>query len=385
MDAIRFMRVTAAALCAAAMLLPWPALSQQRNLYAAPVGPNDQRVALLIGNAAYEGEARLKNPVNDATDLAAVLRELGFEVTLKLDADWREMDVAIEEFEKRLSRGGVALFYFAGHGIETGTGKNYLIPTRSEITEERDLRRNAIEANNIVERMEKAGSLVNIIILDACRNNPLARSWRSARTGGLAPMSTTGEGTFLAYATGPGRVALDGNGRNGVFTKHLIDNLRTGESDLDGVFNRVIAGVLAETKRSQVPWKVSSLSGFRFRNDEPSAGIGKLDPVEQAQWNQVKTSTDPRDFDNFLLAYPNGHYSDLARDYRTKLLQDLQAEQDRRRRLEEAERQQAALIEAERRRLREEEYRLQRQRELDRQKAERDKKTKGGVYVAPTF
>jgi hypothetical protein len=180
-------------------------------------------------------------------------------------------------------------------------------------------------------------------------------------------------------------VALDGNGRNGVFTKHLIDNLRTGESDLDGVFNRVIAGVLAETKRSQVPWKVSSLSGFRFRNDEPSAGIGKLDPVEQAQWNQVKTSTDPRDFDNFLLAYPNGHYSDLARDYRTKLLQDLQAEQDRRRRLEEAERQQAALIEAERRRLREEEYRLQRQRELDRQKAERDKKTKGGVYVAPTF
>jgi hypothetical protein len=384
MDASRFIRVNAAALCAVAMLLPAPALSQQRNLYPAPVGPNDQRVALVIGNSAYEGDARLKNPVNDATDLAAILRELRFEVTLKIDADWREMDVAIEEFEKRLSRGGVGLFYFAGHGIETGTGKNYLIPTKSEITEERDLRRNAIEANNIVERMERAGSLVNIIILDACRNNPLARSWRSARTGGLAPMSTTGEGTFLAYATGPGRVALDGNGRNGVFTKHLIDNLRTGESDLDGVFNRVIAGVIAETKRSQVPWKVSSLSGFRFRNDERSTGIGKIDPVEQAQWNEVKVSTDPRDFDSFLLAYPNGHYSDLARDYKTKLLQDLEADQERRRKLEEAQREQQALIEAQRRRLREEEYRLQRQRELDRLKAERDKKDKG-VYVAPTF
>jgi hypothetical protein len=420
MDASRFVRVNAAALCAAAILLPSPALSQQRNLYAAPVGPNDQRVALVIGNAAYDGDARLKNPVNDANDLAAVLRELRFDVTLKLDADWREMDVAIEEFEKRLSRGGVGLFYFAGHGIETNAGKNYLIPTKSEIKEERDLRRNAIEANSVLERMERAGSLVNIFILDACRNNPLARSWRSARTGGLAPMSMNGDGTFLAYATGPGRVALDGDGKNGIFTKHLVENLRSGESDLDGIFNRVIVGVAAETRGSQRPWKLSNLPGFRFRNDEPTAGAGQINPREQAHWTAIRSSRDPQDFDKFLVAYPSGYYAGQARDYRTKLIEDVKRIEAERARLEEERRQDVARVQRERlenqrrldaeqeridrerrenqarieaeqerlewdrRRQREEELRLQRARELERQRAEQEKK-RNRVYVPPTF
>jgi hypothetical protein len=152
------------------------------------------------------------------------------------------------------------------------------------------------------------------------------------------------------------------------------------------MFTRVAKAVSSETHGRQIPWKSSSLTDiFRFRHDEPTGGAAaQIDPVEQAQWDVVKASSSLRDFDAFLLAYPNGHYASQARDYKTKLLQDLEADQERRRKLEEAQREQQALIEAQRRRLREEEYRLQRQRELDRLKAERDKKNKG-VYVAPTF
>ena len=391
---------TVAFSCAALLLFSTGAVSQ-RNLSIAPGGPNEQRVALVIGNSAYGSAAALKNPVNDATDVAAALRELNFEVRLLSDADWRQMRLAIHDFSQSLRRGGIGLFYFAGHGIES-SGKNYLIPIKSTIEDELDLEGKAIDANTVLLGMERAGNRVNIVILDACRNNPFARGWRSAPQGGLAQMNAP-TGSFIAFATSPGKVASDGTGRNGIFTKHLLANLRSGESDIDRVFGRVTAGVAAETRTTQVPWKQSSLTDiFRFRFDEPLAATGQIDAAEQAQWNAVKTSIDPRDFDKFLSMHPSGYYASQARDYRTKLMleQDrlkkfeaerIRLEEERRQqqaRIEEDRRQQQARIEEERRRLKEQEIRLQesraRQEELEREKAETEKHRRR-VYVPPTF
>lgn len=369
MGANRFMRVNAAALCAAAILLPSPALAQ-RNLSIAPSAgaANEQRVALVIGNAAYDAEAQLKNPVNDAQDIHAALKALGFEVELVSNADRRRMRGGIRDFVQSLRRGGIGLFYFAGHGIES-KGRNYLIPVGADIKEEFDLEDQAIDVNVVLGGMAEAGNRVNIVILDACRNNPFARTWRSASRGGLAPMDAP-KGTYIAFATAPNSVAADGSGRNGIFTKHLLDNLQRGESDIDRLFIRVTRGVMDETRGRQTPWRQSSLTDiFRFRDDAPLAGIPSIDPVEQAQWNAIKGSSDPDDFDKFLSVYPNGFYGEQARDYKTRLMQDLEKQ---------------AHIDAERRRLRDEAARLNRQREIDRQKAEREKKNKG-VYVAPTF
>lgn len=368
MDARLCIRVSAAALYAAAILLPSSVLAQ-RNLSIAPTAANEQRVALVIGNANYEGEARLKNPRNDASDTAEALRALGFQVTAVLDANRVQMRRAIRDFTQNLRRGGVGLFYYAGHGIES-KGKNFMIPIGADITEELDLEDQALNANMVLEGMEDAGNRVNIVVLDACRNNPLTRGWRSAAQGGLAQMSAP-RGSFVAFATSPNNVAADGNDRNGTFTKHLLANLRQGDSNLDSVFTRVTKAVADETRNKQIPWRSSNLTDiFRFRNDEPVATIGRIDPVEQAQWNAIKASSDPHDFDKFLSSFPNGAYGEQARDYKTRLMQDLEKQ---------------AHIDAETRRLRDEDNRLKRQREIDRQKAEQDKKRKGGVYVAPTF
>jgi len=302
-----------------ALALVHAAGAQDRVLRLAPTPPSEQRVALIIGNSGYS-EAPLKNPVNDATDIAAALGEMGFKVSLVKDADRRRMRLAIRDFSQDLKRGGVGLFYFAGHGI-LSKGKNYLLPVGADVREEFDLDDNAIDANTVLAGMEDAGNRVNIVILDACRNNPFARAWRSASGGGLAQMNAPA-GSFIAFATSPNSVASDGSGRNGIFTKHLISNLRAGESDIDRVFTRVTAGVSRETGNKQVPWKSSSLTGmFQFREGDQQTA--QVDPAERDAWNAVKNSTRPVDFEAFLSRYPNGYYSDLARNVRSQMQRDL--------------------------------------------------------------
>ncbi len=221
----------------------------------------EPRIALVIGNGSYT-DAPLRNPVNDAQDMAAVLRQLGFRVTLHTNATKRQMQDAIQKVGQDLRDGGVGLFFYSGHGVQS-RGRNFLIPVGTSVTGEADLEFEAVDANFAIVHMEDARNRVNIVILDACRNNPFARPFRDS-TKGLAPIEAS-RGTYIAYATGPGRVAADGTGRNSPFTAALLESLRHPDSGIDAVFNRVRQSVAGQTRGDQIPWSSTSLIGdFRF-------------------------------------------------------------------------------------------------------------------------
>jgi hypothetical protein len=224
--------------------------------------PATRRVALVIGNAAYQN-APLKNPVNDARDMASALRGLGFEVILRENASLRQMEDAVDELWRRLKAGGAGLFFFAGHGLQVA-GRNYLVPVDARLQAEQDVKYRCMDAGLVLGRMEDAGNGLNIVILDACRNNPYARSFRSA-TEGLAKMDAP-KGSLVAYATAPDSVAADGAGKNGIYTGQLLKNLRTPGLGIEELLKRVRIGVLRETGERQVPWESSSLTGHFVLN-----------------------------------------------------------------------------------------------------------------------
>ncbi|MEO0949058.1 MAG: caspase family protein, partial [Cyanobacteria bacterium J06641_5] len=172
-----------------------------------------QRFALVIGNADYKSSP-LRNPANDARDMATALQELGFEVNLLLDATLPQIEAAIEQLNRQLRRGGVGMVFYAGHGIQV-KGENYLMPIGANINREQDVRYEAYPLGRLLGSLEDADNDLNIVILDACRNNPFARQWRSASMG-LAPVQSA-RGTLVAYATYPGGLADDGPDRNGVY------------------------------------------------------------------------------------------------------------------------------------------------------------------------
>lgn len=236
---------------------PGNSVLEQRQLVHGEPNRSDRRVALVIGNGAYP-TAPLKNPSNDATDLAAALGSLGFEVTLGIDWGLREMDDAIRAFGDRLKQGGVGLFYFAGHGLQV-EGRNYLVPVGARIDSQSDVSFEAIDAGRVLGKMDDAGNGFNIVILDACRNNPFGRGFRSVDRG-LAQV-TAPAGSFIAYATSPGSVAADGDGRNGTFTAALLDSIKAPGLKLEDVFKRVRQQVASKTSSKQIPWDSSSLVG----------------------------------------------------------------------------------------------------------------------------
>lgn len=216
-----------------------------------------ERLALVIGNNAYP-TAPLKNPVNDAEDMGKALSSVGFKVFLHKNADKRTMEESIRSFGRQLKTGGVGLFYFSGHGMQV-EGRNYLIPVNAKIESESDIQYEAVDAGLVLGKMEDAGNQLNIVILDACRNNPYSRSFRNAATG-LARMDAP-TGSLIAYSTAPGAVAADGTERNGIFTKHLIRHLATPNLPVEQVLKRVRVDVAAETHQRQIPWESSSLMG----------------------------------------------------------------------------------------------------------------------------
>jgi uncharacterized caspase-like protein len=249
--------------------MPQPAASQPAPaILPAPPAPAPafaaqpvRRVALVIGNGAYPS-GPLKNPVNDARDIAAALRNLGFEVILRENATLRQMEEGVDELWKRLRGGGAGLFFFAGHGLQVA-GRNYLVPVDARLVVEQDVKYRCMDAGLVLGRMEDAGNGLNIVILDACRNNPYARSFRSASEG-LAKMDAP-KGSLIAYATAPDSVAADGLGRNGIYTGQLLRHMRTPGLSIEDLFKRVRVGVLGETSDRQVPWESSSLTGnFSF-------------------------------------------------------------------------------------------------------------------------
>jgi len=245
-------------MCKSAMIL---LICTFLGLPSAAAGAADRRVALVIGNSNYMA-APLRNPVNDATDMAKALKQLGFKVTLKTDANQRKMEASIRAFGDALRSGGVGLFYYAGHGIQY-RGTNYLIPVHADIKSEADVKYETVDAGRVLSQMERAGNNLNIVILDACRNNPFARSFRSSEKG-LAKMDAP-TGSILAYATAPGSVAADGSGKNGLYTEKLLKNMQIPGMDLPHLFMKVRREVVAATNRQQVPWESSSLIGdFHF-------------------------------------------------------------------------------------------------------------------------
>jgi Caspase domain len=233
-----------------------------------PVAPSNgfrRRAALVIGNGKYQFAAPLPNPPNDAADIAQALRKLGFDVVEGRDLDRPGMDNAIRQFGRKLDGADIALFFYAGHGLQVN-GKNYLVPVDAKLERPGDLALDAVDIGNVLAQME-AEKRVNLIFLDACRDNPLARSLarslgtRSSAVGqGLASIQSA-IGTMIAYATQPDNVALDGEGRNSPFTAALLKHIVTPGLEIGTLMKRVRADVIAATREKQVPWDHSSLIG----------------------------------------------------------------------------------------------------------------------------
>ncbi|HYJ91531.1 MAG TPA: caspase family protein [Pyrinomonadaceae bacterium] len=292
-----------------------------------------KRVALVIGNADYIKARTLANPANDATDMAKTLNDLGFTVINGTNLNLKQMNDKVREFGDTLrASGGVGLFYYAGHGIQVG-GKNYLIPVDAEIPREDEIDFNALNLDLVLRKMATANNGLNIVILDACRNNPFARSWsRGEDEGGLAQISAP-TGTFIAYSTSPDRTASDGSGRNGLYTTELLKVIRQPALKIEEAFKQVTIAVDRASSGKQVPWTSSSLRGdFYFNANDIKVTAPPVDTSavatqtqqtttapavetgssELADWNRIKNSTSLADFQAYLMKYPRGTYSQQA-------------------------------------------------------------------------
>ncbi len=277
-----------------------------------------QRYALVIGNSNYK-IGLLKNPVNDANDMANVLKEKGFKVQTLLNANQREMDKAITQFTNRLhENNAVGLFYYAGHGIEVD-GHNYLIPLEANIENETDVKYESVDAGRVMDGMERAGNNLNMVILDACRNNPFARSFRSGSRG-LARMDAA-KGSLVLYATSPGDIASDGSGRNGLFTQHLLASINKPNLKVEDVFKRTAKLVYQATNGKQIPWQSGVIiDDFYFTIKAPKVDIettsrpaAKTNSSEILYWESIKNETDPVFFNSYLEQYPTGIFLELAK------------------------------------------------------------------------
>ncbi|MCK8493215.1 caspase family protein [Spirosoma sp. RP8] len=230
-----------------------------------PVLVLEKRLALVIGNSDYVGSNKLTNPVNDANDVATALKKLGFEVLQFANLNNKSMRQAINNFGEKLRDYQVGLFYYAGHGVQNN-GNNYLVPTDAQPESKNEIEYECIDANRILTKMEDARTRTNIVVLDACRNNPLDRSWsRGGDNTGLASMDAP-IGSVIAYATAPGKTAADGNGRNGLYTAALLKALQTPNQTIIQLFQQVRSEVVRQSDRKQVPWESTSLTGdFYFQ------------------------------------------------------------------------------------------------------------------------
>jgi tetratricopeptide (TPR) repeat protein len=232
---------------------------------------DEKRYALVIGNSAYSKQIGvLKNPVNDATDFAEVLKSMNFDVTLITDASYGKIRAEMMKFRDKLNQGErdktVGLFFYAGHGLQHDN-ENYIVPVDAEIQYEDDIARFCFPIQKMVlAQMEMSNSRMNIVILDACRNNPFPALHRSlGESAGLGEMKKA-RGAFIAYATSPGSVASDGTGRNGLYTQELIKAMSKPGRTIEQVFKEVRANVLRQSGERQNPWENSNIIGdFYFK------------------------------------------------------------------------------------------------------------------------
>src|SRR5262245_9214533 len=290
--------------------------------------PADTRIALVIGNAAYANTAPLANPGNDVADIAAALRRLNFQVIEGRDLDKRSMERTVRQFAVGLTGADVALFYYAGHGLQVG-GQNYLVPTDARLSGEGDVDFESMPLSLIVRQMEREAK-TSIVLLDACRDNPLGRNLarsmgtRAVQVGqGLAEVKT-GVGTLIGFSTRPGSVSLDGDGRNSHYAAALLDHIEVPGKDISAMLVSVRNDVLKATTGTQVPWEHTSLTGRVFLRPEPRPSAGQTKDYEKerelAYWNSVRDAKSAPALQAYLERYPGGTFAGLART----LLADLQ-------------------------------------------------------------
>lgn len=281
------------------------------------------RVALVIGNGAYRHASALRNPGNDARAVSAALRRLGFEVITGLDLDRNGLEQGIRELARRARGADAALFYYSGHGLEVA-GRNYLVPVDARLEEPADLSFETLAVDTVLQTIEQSAR-IGLVFLDACRDNPLARtlarSLGASRSGavgrGLAPMQA-GTGVLLVYATDPGATAADGEGRNSPFTEALLAHLEKPGLEVRQIMTRVRQEVLARTGNRQRPWDSSSFTeDFYFVAPPPAPPTTAPAPAardpEIVFWESIQGSADHRTFEEYLRRFPNGLFAGLAR------------------------------------------------------------------------
>ena len=278
------------------------------------------RVALVIGNSAYIEQRPLRNPQNDANAMADVLQSLGFEVVKGLDLNRREFVGKLREFTQLSQEADVALFYYAGHALQFN-GSNFMVPVDGNIQSESDLQFEAINLDIVLKMMEQEDR-INLVFLDACRDNPMARSLkrslgtRSSSVGtGLAPPNDSGSGTLIGFATQPGNVALDGdNTFNSPFTAALLEHITTPNLDVALLMRRVRRDVKNATNGQQIPWTNESLTeDFSFRK------VAVTHSSELALWDSIKDSDNTILFEDYLRQFPKGTFVAVARSRITSL------------------------------------------------------------------
>jgi uncharacterized caspase-like protein len=307
-------------------------------LFTANAAKADRRVAFVVGNGAYKNVAQLPNPPMDAKAMAAVLRNVGFEVVEGTNLTRDKMTERLLEFGKKAQGADVAVFFYAGHGIAIG-GTNYLLPVDADIKSEMDVKLGAAINIDLTLDQTMSDAKVKLVFLDACRDNPFAAKIKSnAATrsvsvqSGLAEMKS-GEGTLIAFATGPGQTALDGQGgTNSPFTRALIAHITTPGVEIQQAMTEVRAQVNEETNKGQLPWGHTNLIGSVYLNPAPApaapvantpatpssstpAAVASTSPgtdVELEFWRSVKESNKPEELNAYLSSYPNGQFKSLA-------------------------------------------------------------------------
>ncbi len=306
-------------------------------LIMAPPAFAERKVALVVGNSNYANVPRLPNPRNDAGDMIGRLKALGFEVIPGLDLDRNGFLNTLASFGRAAEGADVALFFYAGHGLQVN-GQNYLVPTDAKVEYEAELDIALIPVPLVMQQLAR-GSRVNIVLLDACRDNPFAKDLSrtlgtrssSALGRGLSRIQTA-SGTFIAFATQPDNVAQDGAGRNSPFTQAFLANMEKPGLSLSDLMIEVRNDVMRETNGKQVPWDSSSLTGrFSFKIEgtvtiapptspsQPSAPASDTRTIELGVWNAIQNSSDRSILEKFLKDFPEGVFAGAAREKLARL------------------------------------------------------------------
>lgn len=273
------------------------------------------KIALVIGNAKYR-QSPLKNPVNDARAIGESLIALGFDVTVRLEADRPAMTSAISAYVDALAqRKCVGLFYYAGHGIQLAW-RNYLLPIDANVESAADVQQQGFELNSLIAGLTRAANPMNLIILDACRDNPFGAG-KAPEQKGLSQMDAP-IGTLLAYATAPGNTASDGSGANGLYTENLLKEMQVKDAKVEDVFKRVRLAVRRASQGAQIPWESTSLEDdFYFL---PPGAVRAPDDAEKARlfteelkvWESIQGAAAATPFETYLRRFPSGRFSELA-------------------------------------------------------------------------